>query len=69
MEQLSYPIGRYEEQAYSDKQRDEWIRDIEFLPGDLEYAITNLDADQLNTPYRDGDGRYANSFIMWPTAI
>ncbi|MFN8245161.1 MAG: bacillithiol transferase BstA [Ferruginibacter sp.] len=54
MEHLSYPIGRYEEQAYSDKQRDEWIRDIEFLPGDLEYAITNLDAEQLNTPYRDG---------------
>ena len=53
-EELSYPIGRYEPQPYSDRQRDEWIRDIEFLPGDIEYAITNLDADQLNTAYREG---------------
>lgn len=51
---LSFPIGKHEARPYSDKQRDEWIRDIMLLPGDIEFAIQNLDEGQLDTPYREG---------------
>ncbi len=51
---LRYPIGKYEPQPFSDKQKREWLQDIQFLPGLLEMAIENLDEKQLNTPYRDG---------------
>lgn len=54
MEDLRYPIGRYEVQPYSDKLREEWLIDIQNLPQHLENAVLNLDAAQLNTPYRDG---------------
>jgi len=49
-----FPIGKYEQQPFSTKQKDEWIRDIKFLPQALENAVLNLDEGQLNTPYRDG---------------
>ena len=51
---LRYPIGKYEPQPFSDKQKREWLQDIQFLPGMLESAIENLDEKQLNTPYREG---------------
>lgn len=49
-----YPIGKYEPQPYSEKLKQEWLNDIKFLPQTLENAILNLDAAQLDTPYRDG---------------
>ncbi len=49
-----YPIGKYEAQPFSDNLKAERIRDIKFLPNDLEVAIQNLDKDQLDTPYREG---------------
>ena len=49
-----YPIGKYEPQVYSDILKQEWLNNIRQLPIELEYAIQNLDADQLNSPYRDG---------------
>ena len=49
-----YPIGKYEPQPYSEQQLAEWIRDIQFLPQHLEHAVVNLDAAQLQMPYRDG---------------
>ena len=49
-----YPIGKYEPKEYSEKQRDEWLADIRFLPDAIEAAINNLDHDQLHTPYRRG---------------
>jgi len=49
-----YPIGKYIEQEYSDQLRKQWISDIRFLPGLLEYSIQNLDEAQLDTPYREG---------------
>ncbi len=52
METLKYPIGKYVEQPFSQKQLEEWLLDIEILPKALEYAITNLDAVQLEVPYR-----------------
>jgi len=51
---LRYPTGKYEPQPFSDRQKREWLQDIQFLPGLLETAIENLDEKQLNTPYRDG---------------
>ena len=54
IETLQYPIGKYIEQPFSDKQLKEWLLDIQALPQHIEYAITNLDEAQLETPYRDG---------------
>jgi hypothetical protein len=51
---LRYPIGKYEPQPFSDRQKREWLQDIQFLPGLIEQAIENLDEKQLDTPYRDG---------------
>jgi DinB superfamily len=52
MEELSFPIGKYIEQPFSEIQLKEWLLDIEVLPKALEYAIPNLDASQLEVPYR-----------------
>ena len=52
MEDLSYPIGKYIEQPFSQQQLKECLLDIEVLPKALEYSITNLDAVQLEEPYR-----------------
>lgn len=49
-----YPIGKYEPQPYSEVLKDDMIRNIKFLPNDLEVAIQNLDKQQLDTPYREG---------------
>ncbi|HEY0067863.1 MAG TPA: putative metal-dependent hydrolase [Flavisolibacter sp.] len=49
-----YPIGEYQVQPYSEELKDQWLADIKFLPNALESAISNLDEQQLHTPYRDG---------------
>ena len=49
-----YPIGKYEPQPYSDKQLNDWLDDIKYLPGLLENAVANLDVHQFETPYREG---------------
>ncbi len=49
-----YPIGKYAPQPYSDAQKEEWLRDLQSLPDELERAVQNLDAHQLDTPYREG---------------
>ena len=54
MEELKYPIGKYTEQPFSAALLKEWLLDIEVLPKALEYAIINLDAAQLEEPYRPG---------------
>ncbi len=54
MDHLKYPIGQYAAMPFSDGQLEEWLLDIEVLPKALEYAITNLDAPQLEMPYRPG---------------
>jgi hypothetical protein len=55
MEQdLRYPIGKYIPQPFSEKQLQEWLIDIKNLPQHLENAVLNLDAAQLDTPYREG---------------
>lgn len=54
MDKQQYPIGKYVEQPFSEKQLQEWLNDIRFLPENLEHAVLNLDEAQLETPYRDG---------------
>jgi hypothetical protein len=54
MSDLRYPIGKYEAQIYSDTLKQERLNNIRQLPTELEYAIQNLDADQLHSPYREG---------------
>jgi hypothetical protein len=53
-EDLRYPIGLYEPEAYADELRETWLADIRFLPQAIEHAITNLTEEQIHTPYRDG---------------
>ncbi|MEX1202549.1 MAG: putative metal-dependent hydrolase [Ferruginibacter sp.] len=54
MESLQYPIGKYIEQSFSEKQLKEWLLSIQTLPLHLEQAILNLDEAQLLIPYREG---------------
>ncbi len=54
MEDLRYPIGRYAPQPFSQKQLEQWLIDIRYLPGHLENAVLNLDEQQLDTAYRPG---------------
>jgi hypothetical protein len=54
MSDLRYPIGRYEPKPFSEEIKKEWLHNIRQLPTELEYAIQNLDAAQLQSPYREG---------------
>src|SRR4029079_5489335 len=54
IDDLRYPRGKYLPQLFSHKQKEEWLLDIKFLPSELEVSVQNLDAYQLETPYRPG---------------
>src|ERR1039458_442079 len=55
IEQLSYPIGKFNFNANADeKEIKQWISEIEKLPAQLRNAVKGLNDSQLNTPYRDG---------------
>ncbi|MBY0482451.1 MAG: bacillithiol transferase BstA [Chitinophagaceae bacterium] len=49
-----YPIGKFEPQPFSEELKNKLLLDLQFLPEALERAISNLDAAQLDTPYREG---------------
>jgi uncharacterized damage-inducible protein DinB len=49
---VRYPIGKYEPQPFSEKQKQAWLQDLRFLPQLLENAVLNLDEAQLHTAYR-----------------
>jgi hypothetical protein len=49
-----YPIGKFEPQPFSESLKKEWLNQIRQLPTELEFAIQNLDAFQLHSPYREG---------------
>src|SRR5580658_3017177 len=51
---LRFPLGKFEPQPFSERQKEEWLNDIKFLPQLLENVILNLDEAQLHTPYREG---------------
>ncbi|HEY9178274.1 MAG TPA: putative metal-dependent hydrolase [Flavipsychrobacter sp.] len=55
LEQVKYPIGRYEAPArYTQAEINGWISAIEAMPSWLDPCIENLDEAQLEVPYRDG---------------
>ena len=55
LEQIIYPIGRFEApEQYQPELQEAWISAIEALPSWLDHCIENLDAAQLETPYRQG---------------
>ena len=55
IESLKYPIGRYQAPATIDEaQRKEWMKQISLLPSELSAAVSGLNDEQLDTPYREG---------------
>lgn len=55
LEDLKYPIGRYQmPDRYEPEMQSEWINAIEALPNWLDAVVENLDASQLDIPYREG---------------
>lgn len=55
MEDLRYPIGRYEpREDIAAAQRQPWIDEIAGAPAKLQAAVSGLPASQLDTPYRPG---------------
>jgi uncharacterized damage-inducible protein DinB len=54
MNDLRYPIGKYEPAGFGEELKHAWLIDLAMLPSMVEAAIANLDAAQLHTPYRPG---------------
>ncbi|MBW8687689.1 YfiT family bacillithiol transferase [Chitinophaga rhizophila] len=55
LEQLKYPIGRFEAPAtISVHSLKGYITDIRYLPSLIEIVVQSLDEAQLATPYRPG---------------
>jgi hypothetical protein len=55
LEQLQYPTGRYvRPEGHTPELRKEWIQILQALPSWMDVCIENLDAAQLETPYREG---------------
>ncbi|MEM8895671.1 MAG: YfiT family bacillithiol transferase [Bacteroidota bacterium] len=55
LEQLKYPIGKFDPMAFSSYNNlDKAIEDIASLPAKFSGAILSLSEKQLNTPYRPG---------------
>ncbi|MBW8243313.1 bacillithiol transferase BstA [Muricauda oceani] len=53
LEQLRYPIGKFETpETISSADLEKWISDLETLPQRLSDIVTPLSDDQLDTPYR-----------------
>jgi hypothetical protein len=49
-----FPIGTYEPKHYTAEQKQRWLNDIQHLPRLLEQSVEQLDAFELDTPYRTG---------------
>ncbi len=55
MEQLQYPIGRYQRpESCTPEMKQEWLSILAALPSWMDASIENLDEHQLHVPYRDG---------------
>ena len=55
MEDLRYPIGRFEAPAKATSEdRRVWIGQIAAAPARMQEAVAGLTAEQIETPYRPG---------------
>ena len=58
MEDLRYPIGKFDRskgtQKYAPEERKKLIESIAETPERLKQVVTGLNGKQLDTPYRDG---------------
>lgn len=54
MSNNQYPIGKVQFVDFSEKEKEARLADILFLPRMLEFAVLNLNEEQLQTPYREG---------------
>ncbi len=58
-DEMRFPIGKEEDQEgyksdFNESLKSSLIEDVRVLPVSLDYAVQNLDAAQLATPYREG---------------
>ena len=55
MTDLSYPIGKFSPpETITEAHRTQWVKDISDMPALLRNAVTGLNQEQLDTPYRPG---------------
>jgi hypothetical protein len=55
MEDLQYPIGKFEwGGSASEKQLRQWVDEIAAAPAQLRAAVDGLSPQQIDTPYRPG---------------
>ncbi len=55
IEKFRYPIGKFEKPAnIEDEVIDEWIETLDQYPRRLRELVSDLNDEQLNTPYRPG---------------
>jgi hypothetical protein len=55
MDDPRYPIGKFSfDGTLTDKQKAQFLDDIEQIPAWMEEAVRGLSEKQLDTPYRDG---------------
>lgn len=52
MENLKYPIGRFNPQPFTDNVLTKSLEDIELFPSRIRNSVDQLTQEQLNTPYR-----------------
>ena len=76
-----YPIGKFHfEGPLSEAQRAELISSIELLPANMRAAVSGLNNQQLDTPYREGGwtvrqvvhhvpDSHMNAFIRYKLAL
>ncbi|BDG48563.1 MULTISPECIES: YfiT family bacillithiol transferase [Parageobacillus] len=55
MDDIRYPIGKFKApEAFREEDIKQWVADIRQAPAKLREAVSGLNEEQLNTPYRDG---------------
>lgn len=81
LEQLKYPIGRFQFDEEADESRCQlWISALASLPSELRLAVAGLSDEALDTPYRPGGwtlrqvvhhlaDSHANAYIRFKLAV
>ena len=55
IDQLRYPVGKFSDPtSFSPMEIKQWIDTLEQFPANLKKAVSGLNDQQLDTPYRDG---------------